>query len=255
MLHRVMLFGSWAVTLSLQVCLYSLTMSCSGEGVFVETRTSRKEEGSPKRETASFLPQENIFPAEPTKTWVRKPCLAPVCLICHIKENGSKGEWCFSVSLWGNASLNTSWTAALSRAANRDIEVLSFARSYWIRAVRNAETKRGHHSRLIASPWWVIAGKITIFTNISCGAWNKTLTKHKKVVERMDVQISFLFRQSHHHRSQPIFVILFGLPCNSILEVNSFLVSLQCMRELLPGWLERRRCQKLVAWSRTSGRE
>lgn len=97
--------------------------------------------------------------------------------------------------------------------------------------MRNAETERGHHSRLIASPRWVVAGKMIIFTNISCGARYKSLAKHKEVVEQMNVHQQaypdFLFRQSHHHlryeKSQEnhFFVFHFGLPCNTGSELFS----------------------------------
>lgn len=97
--------------------------------------------------------------------------------------------------------------------------------------MRNAETERGHHSRLITSPRRVVAGKIIIFTNISCGARYKTLAKHKEVVEQMNVHQQacpdFLFRQSHHHlryeKSQEncFFVFHFGLPCNTGSELFS----------------------------------
>ncbi len=113
-------------------------MFCSGEGSLLRPgRPGRKEEVQTGRLPLSY-PRRAFSLLNQQKHESGNHAL---CLICHIKENGSKGE-CFWVSLWGNASLNTSWTAALNRAANRDIEVLSFARSYWIRAVRNAETER-----------------------------------------------------------------------------------------------------------------
>lgn len=135
-------------------------------GVFVGTRTSRKEGGSPNRETASFLPQESIFPAEPTKTQVRK--LWRFALFATLKKMGQRESCFFSFHLWGNASLNTSRTTALRKATNHDSVVLSFAVSYWISPCKQEWTASG-----VASPRWVVSVKMIIFTNISCCVWYK----------------------------------------------------------------------------------
>lgn len=105
-------------------------------GLFVGTRTSRKEGGSPNRETASFLPQESIFPAEPTKTQVRK--LWRFALFATLKKMGQRGSCFFSFHLWGNASLNTSRTTALRKATNHDSVVLSFSVSFEFKQERMA---------------------------------------------------------------------------------------------------------------------